>query len=467
VSKTVSELEKENEFLKSEIERYKEMFLLLKREKYGSRSERTDELALDQLVFNEIEQEAGKLPGEDEAETIVYTRKKGRGKKKPFPEHWEREEKIERKKKYTCPNCDSHIAQAKANSVLPGTIATPELLSFIIFSKFFQSLPLYRIQELFKVNGVDLKRGTMARWLVQLSEKLVPVWNLLEEKVLDCGYMGIDATSVQVLKEKGRAPETKSFMWARGSPELGIVLFDYNPSGSGKVAKDLVSGFKGGLQADAHRGYNQIDRVHLLLLGCMMHARRRFHKAWLLGKKKPGIAADGLKILQFIYDKEEQYKKTAMTPEERKEWRDKEVGPSLEEMKKWCEWQLKKVPASSPTANALNYFINEYTELTAFLEDGRHEIDNGWVERQIKRFAVGRKNWMFSDTVEGAKASSVLYSLALTAKLNGKDPFEVMTSILRELPTATTVDDYERFARMILSDDYFTSCRKKEGALIH
>ena len=256
-------------------------------------------------------------------------------------------------------------------------------------------------------------------------------------------------------------------MWVRGSPELGIVLFDYDVSGGGAVANRLVTGFKGALQADAHRGYNALDKESLLLLGCLMHSRRRFHKAWVLGKKKPGIAQEALMMFQFIYRKEEEYKNKGLTPHQRKECRDAEVGPSMQAIKQWCGWQVEKVPPKSPIGNALNYFLNEYTELTAFLENGRYEIDNGWVERVIKRFSVGRKNWMFSDTVEGAKASSLLYSLTLTAKLNGKNPFEVMTQILRQLPLAETIEDYEKLAGLLLSKANPLSCHKKEGALIH
>ncbi len=501
----VDQLEKKVESLEVENQRLRDMIVLMNREQFGTKSERVEELPLEQLLFNEIEREAANLPTEQYETIAEHTRKKGRGKKKPFPDHLEREEKIidltdeekicphdgtrlkeigeevtekfktipaqmsvivYRKKKYACPCCDSYLKQAKTNSILPGTIATPELLSTIIFSKFFQSLPLYRQQEQFKLNGVDLTRATMGRWLVQVSEKLIPLWNCLEEKAIDSGYMAIDATTIQVLKEEDRAAETKSFMWVRGSPELGIVLFDYDPSGAGKVAKRLTEDFKGALQADAHRGYNQLDRKKLTLLGCMMHARRRFHKAWLLGKKKPGIAAEALQMFKWLYDKEDEYREKGLTPHQRKIWRDKEVGPSLLEMKKWCGWQLEKVPPKSPTANALNYFINEYQELSAFLKNGRHEMDNGWVERQIKRFAIGRKNWLFSDTIAGANASSVLYSLTLTAKLNGKDPFKVMTEIFERLPLAKTIGDYERLTDLLLSKVNPMSCRKKEGKLI-
>lgn len=307
----------------------------------------------------------------------------------------------------------------------------------------------------------------MARWLIQVSAKLMPLWNLLEEKVFESGYIAIDATTVQVLKEENRKAQTKSTMWARGSPEKGVVLFDYDVSGGGAAAKRLVTGFTGALQADAHKGYGALERHYLTLLGCFMHSRRRFHKAWLEAKKQPGLASDALAMIKLIYNKEEVYKERDLTPEERKHWRNQEVRPAMEELKNWCEDNKPKVLPSSTLANAINYYLTEYAQLTGFLQEGRYEIDNGWIERQIKRFAIGRKNWLFCDSVEGANASAVLYSLALTAKLNGKNPFEAMTEIIKELPKAESADDYERLVQVLLSPDNPQSCRKKEGAMIH
>ena len=131
---------------------------------------------------------------------------------------------VEKRLKYVYPCCKDHMKEAKSLSLLPGTVTTPELLSFIVFSKFFQALPLYRLEEMYKLQGIDMKRSNMARWLIQVSEKLVPVWNILEDMMLDSGYVTIDATTLQVLKEQACRPQTKSFMWVRGSPEKGIVL---------------------------------------------------------------------------------------------------------------------------------------------------------------------------------------------------------------------------------------------------
>lgn len=496
------------EKLTEENEKLRAFLLHLKKEKFGSTSERFENLTPDQLalIFDEIEATA-KLPAPIDTETISFTRrKKGKNKKRPIPEDVPREEKIidllevekfcphdgtalrrigevvtqklktvpaqstviiEKRQKYACPCCEAGVKEAKSLSVLPGTIATPELLSFLIFSKFFQGLPLYRLEELYRLSGIELSRSTMARWLIQISNKLIPIWNILEEMVFESAYVGMDATVVQVLKEEGRKAQTKSTMWVRGSPERGIVLFDYDISGGGAAAKRLVTGYKGALQADAHKGYGALEKQHVLLLGCLMHSRRRFHKAWLEAKRQPGIAAEGLAMMRFLYEKEESYKSQDLTPEERKRWREEEIRPSMQAVKDWCEDKKMKVLPSSALGNAINYYLNEYEQLTAFLEDGRYEIDNGWVERQIKRFAIGRKNWLFCDSIEGANASSVLYSLALTAKLNGKNPFEVLTKILAQLPKAEYLEDFEKLTELLLSPVNPKSCRKKEGAIIH
>lgn len=479
----------ENKKLKEELDHKSWVIEKLKYQIYGPQSEKVISEESEQFLFNEIEKLAATLEPEQTELIAGYARKKGRCQQKPFPEALAREEVIidiaesdrhcphdgtelkeigfevteklkcypartvvlvEKKKRYACPGCKEYLTDASSNSILPKTIATPELLSFLIFSKFFQGLPLYRLEELFKLQGVELSRSRMASWLIKVSEKLIPIWNILEERMLATGYVAIDATHIQVLKEKDRAAETKSFMWARGSPELGIILFDYNISGGGIVAKNLMQDFSGTLQGDAHRGYNALEKERIHLIGCMMHARRRFHKAWLEAKKKPGLADNALKMFKKLYMLEEAYKLQNLTAEKRFEARLEEVGPYLEKIKTWCIDRKDKVLKTSALGNAIHYFINEYDELSGFLKDGRYEIDNGWIERGIRKFAIGRNNWMFCDTVSGANASSLFYSLVITAKLNEKDPFKVMTEIFYKLPKASTIDDYEKLATLLL-----------------
>ena len=210
-------------------------------------------------------------------------------------------------------------------------------------------------------------------------------------------------------------------------------------------------------------GYEKINDKDVLKLGCMMHSRRRFNDAYIIGKKKPGLASEALAMLKWLYDKEESYKNQELTPESRKIIRDKEIAPSMLAIKQWCELWLLRVPKSSPIGNAFNYFIEQYAELSAFLKDGRYEIDNGWIERTIRKFGIGRNNWLFCDTVEGAHASGMLYGLAITAKLNRRNPFTAMSEVFELLPDARTVDDYEKLAGLLLSPPNLLSCRKKDG----
>lgn len=491
LSNDVLAILEQNKRLQSELIHKDWIIKKLRHQIYGSQSEKVTTAESEQYIFNEIEKEADINQPVQTQLIDGYSRKKGKSARKAFPDSLEREEVIidlpdaekicpydqsflkeigfeiteklktyparavvlvEKKKKYACPCCDKHLAQAITVAILPKTIATPELLSFLIFSKFFQGLPLYRVEELFKLQGIELSRGRMASWLIQVSEKLQPIWNILEERALASGYMTIDATHVQVLKEEGRTAETKSFMWARGSPEKGIVLFDYDISGGGHVAKKLMQGFEGILQGDAHRGYNALDRKSLLLIGCMSHARRRFHQAWLEAKKQPGLAENTIKMFKRLYKFEEAYKLQNLSSQERFAARELEVKPYLEKIRSWCEERRSSVLKSSPLGNAINYFINEYAELSGFLKDGRTEIDNNWMERAIRKFGIGRNNWLFCDTVAGANASSLLYSLVITAKLNNKDPFKVMCEIFYEVPKAKTVDDYERLANLFLTE---------------
>ena len=296
-------LKEKNTLLEEEIERLRHNLKLLRKHQYGAKSEKFIDDS-EQLIFNEVEAEAAAHPQQEEFDVIPShkRRKKGRGKRAPFPEDMPREEVIidlpEEEK--TCPHDGTRLKligydvteklkciPAKMTVVEEKTIATAELLSFIVYSKFYQGLPLYRIEEHFKLQKIDLHRGTMAHWLIRASEKLVPIYNVLEERAFETGYMAIDATRVQVLKEPGRKADSKSAMWVRGSPEKGIVLFDYDPSEGGKMAKRLMLGFEGALQADAHPGYDQLESLELL--GCMMHSRRRFHKAWETVGKKAGL----------------------------------------------------------------------------------------------------------------------------------------------------------------------------------
>lgn len=181
-----------------------------------------------------------------------------------------------------------------------------------------------------------------------------------------------------------------------------------------------------------------------------MHARRRFEQAVKDGaKSRKNLASVGLSFYEKIYDLEEELKDKA--PEERKKARDEIARPLFEETRSWAKINLPKVPDKSKIGEAFRYFLNQYESLTGYLQEGHLNADNGFTERAIRKFAIGRNNWMFSDTAAGADASALLYSLVVTAKANDVNVYRALTQVLASIPIAKTIEDYERLADFILT----------------
>ena len=480
----VVNLQKELDAYKRENEVMSQNFVLLKKSLYGQSSERVEDIPEQPSLFNEAELEENKAPVKEIE--VTYKRKAGKQKRQPFPDFLEREivkkdlpedekkcpvhgeplKEIEPdvtevlvttpaqvhvrrivRKRYTCSCCKRPPIEAKVKSIIPGSIATEESIAFIIFSKYFQHLPLYRLEEIYRIYSINLRRSVMASWLINIARRLTPIYNILEERMFQTGYIGIDETRVQVLKEKGRRAKTKSSMWVRGSEELGIALFDYDTSKGGPAVKRLLGGYTQTVQADEHNCYNSLEKG-VLRLGCMMHARRRFIKARDVIKVESPIANEGIAFFKQLYKLEEAYKD--LTYEKRYELRLKEHTPLLETYKNWLLENKGKVPPSSKLGNAINYSLVYWEHLTSYLKDGRYEVDNGFVERQIKQFALGRKNWLFSNSEAGAEASSILYSILVTIKLNDKSPYDTLVKILEKLPDTKTPEDWELLVDLIL-----------------
>ena len=466
------------------INHLQDMVNLLQRRKYAPQSEQVN---WDQMgLFNEVEDLAN-APAEeedseieDEEETITYKRSKK--KRTRLPENLPREEVIvdlEEKDKvcihdgaqlkkigeevsekleivpakvfvkktirymYACPCCDEGMKTAPApKALLPKTMASASLVAYTIIAKFMDGLPLYRQEKIYARIGVTLTRQSMARWLIEVSQKLVPLYNLLQEDLLSRHYLNMDETTIQVLKEDGKKATSKSYMWVRyASGTNPIVLYDYSPSRSGQVPIELLEGFSGYLQVDGYDAYNAVCvKNKLTRLGCMDHARRKFKDAFSTSGGKD-IGKRALVFFKSLYKIEDDIEK--MTPGEKKKVRQEKSKHILEEMKEWVDEKRPKITPKSVSGKAINYFYNEYKYLIGYLEDGILNISNCGVENKIRPFAIGRKNWLFSDSVEGAKSSAMFYSLIETAKANNVEPFDWLRRVLEKLPYAETVEDYE------------------------
>ena len=358
--------------------------------------------------------------------------------------------------KYACSNCqcdnteDSPVSIAPVEpQIIPKSIASPGLLAHILVSKFVDHLPFYRQEKLFRRIGVDICRATMCRWAIQVATACQVLLNLMQDELLSGFYIKADETTLQVLQEPGRSPTTKSYMWVfrRGDPEKPILIFKYDETRSADVPREFLQGFKGYVQTDGYAGYDFLDTwADVRHMGCMAHARRKFTdiiKAQGKKRKKNGSADVAIAYFSKLYAIENEAKEKNYSPEQIYKLRQEEAKPILEECHAWLLKRAPHVPPKSLLGKAISYCLDQWPRLTVYLEDGRLSIDNNATENAIRPFVLGRKNWLFSGTPEGAEASATLFSLLETAKANGHEPYSYLRFIFEKLPYAETLEEYE------------------------
>ena len=348
--------------------------------------------------------------------------------------------------KYAC-SCGQCVKVAPVPAQpIPKSLASPGLLAHTAVSKYQDALPLYRQEEILTRIGVDLPRATLASWMVRAGVLIQPLINLLRDRLLSYDILAMDETPVQVLKEPGKSAQSQSYLWVQrgGPPETPIILFDYDPSRGQDVPLRLLQDFAGILQTDGYAGYSAAVRAYgLTHAGCLAHARRKFDEVIKSqGKhKKKGLAEEGLTQIQKLYAVEKAARD--MVPDDRRRYRDQYARPLWATLRTWLDTNRPGVPPQTALGKAMAYLANEWDKLVVYLQDGRLEIDNNRTENAIRPFCVGRRNWLFSDSVAGVKASANLYSLIETAKANGLEPYSYLRTIFTDLPKAQTLEDIE------------------------
>ena len=352
------------------------------------------------------------------------------------------------RKKYACKQCENGIKTADLPpQPIPKSNAGPGLLAHIAINKFQDALPLYRQAAILQRSGIELGRNTLAGWMIKSGELIQPLINLLEDKLLAYPVMHCDETCVQVLKEPGKEATSKSYMWVRvgGPPTQPVRLFHYAASRSGGVAGDLTAGYQGYLQTDDYAGYNSAAADSgITQLGCWAHARRKFIEAQKGAKKhkKAGKADMAISFIRKLYALEKQI--AEQSPEEKYQARQQQAKPILDKIRAWLDKTRHSTLPKGLLGKALAYLDKNWDKLTVYIEDGRLNIDNNPAENAIRPFVVGRKNWLFSATVPGAKSSANLYGLIETAKANNIEPYRYLRHIFKELPGAQTAEQIEK-----------------------
>ncbi|HFD32783.1 MAG TPA: IS66 family transposase [Gammaproteobacteria bacterium] len=360
--------------------------------------------------------------------------------------------------KYACKNCEGtddpgptvSIARMP-DQVIPKSMATPGMIAHVLTGKFVDSLPFYRQEKQFKRMGVDLPRSTMCSWAMKVADACDILLDMFKEEILSGPLINIDETTVQVLKEPDKKPSTKSYMWVfrGGPPGKTTLLYQYHPTRSGDVAQNFLKGYQGVVQTDGYAGYNFLDQARGIdHIGCLAHVRRKFTDVTRAAgkpgrKKKPGHADTALKYIRKLYKIERKASEKGLSTQELYEERQARAKPILKEFKTWLDAMVNVTPPQGLLGKAVSYSLNQWHRVSAYVNHGIVKPDNNYTENAIRPFVVGRKNWLFSATPEGARASAALYSLVETDRANGIEPAAYLKHILENLPNAMTKDDFK------------------------
>lgn len=347
--------------------------------------------------------------------------------------------------KYACKPCEENVKIASMPVLLlPKSIATPELISHIIVAKYCDHIPLYRQESIWARLDIAMPRSSLCGWLLKTAEICAPLIELLRKMIIAYNYAQADETTLQVLGEKDRKNTTKSYMWCyRGGGEKPSVVYEYQETRSGLHAQNFLAEFKGYLQSDAYSGYLWAnDDKNIVRVGCHAHARRPF--AELVKLSKNGLAEEAVRFYRKLYAIEKEARENNLSYEQRNLLRNEKSKPILDAFKKWLDHNLVKTSEHGKIGKSIRYCLSNWTELTNYLKDGRIEIDNNFLENAIRPFALGRKNWLFSGSPEGAKAGAIFYSLIQTCKANQIEPYQYFCSMLNQIRECQSEEDFKK-----------------------
>jgi len=463
-----------------------EQLRLNRHKRFGSQSEKDLDGATQCSLFDEAEipDNAEEIADADETMTIPEHQRKKKKGRKPLPKNLPREQKVydlpenektcscgcelsaigevvteqleiipakvyiieHVRKKYACKNCEETIKQAPMpKHPIPKSIAGPGLLAHTLVSKFQDHLPLYRQEKILQRAGIDIPRATLSLWVIRCAELLSPLTKLLLSYIQDYDVGFMDESTLQVLKEKNRAPQSKSYMWILGGgpPDKFAWVYHYAPSRAHTVPLDLLEDFKGYLHCDGYQAYDSLSvKTGITQVGCWYHARRKFIDAKKVSGKE-GLATQAIQFIKKLSKLEEQFTRDKLSAAQRFHQRKNKSKPIIEKFKEWLDTNISKVLPKSLLGEAMSYTLRQWPKLLIYLQDGRLEFSNNRTERAVKPFAIGRKNWLFANSVAGANAAAVIYSLIETCKHHKIDAYQYLRYTLSQIQRCTTSDELE------------------------
>lgn len=335
---------------------------------------------------------------------------------------------------------DEHMVKADhPKSLLHGSLVSPSLAAAIINGKYVNAVPLYRLEQEFRRYGLQITRQHMANWCIRLGEEYLSVlYDHLHEELYSYHVIQADETPVLV-NHDGRKAGSKSWMWVYRSGHLyhnrQIVLYEYQQTRNASHPREFLKGYDGICVTDGYQVYHTLEKEleELTIAGCWVHCRRRFDEALKLINKshqKESGAFLLMKQIQAIY--REEGKLNSLSSDERLKQRQAVIKPLVDAF--FAYLKNIKVSRKDKFGDAVGYALNQEKYLRVFLTDGDVPIDNNASERAIRGFCIGKKNWQMIDTINGAKASAIIYSIVETAKANNLKPFDYVQYLLEEIP---------------------------------
>lgn len=335
--------------------------------------------------------------------------------------------------KWACPDCETLQQAPVPAQVIDKGLPTSGLLAHVLIAKYADHLPLYRQEQIFARAGFAIARSTLADWVGRCGVALQPLIDTMQKDLLQHKVLHADESPVPMLSP-GKKTTHQAYIWAYANTQQSdkpCVIYHFSPSRAGEHARAFLQGWQGQLVCDDFSGYKASFKQGVTEIGCMAHARRKFHELHVADKSQ--IAAYALNQIAQLYALESQAK--ALNDDERRRLRQEQAVPILDELHRWLMDQRQKVPKKSATMKAIDYSLNRWEALTRYCGDGAVPIDNNRVENLIRPWALGRKNWLFAGSLRSGQRAAAIMSLIQTAKLNGHEPHAYLKDVMDRLPT--------------------------------
>lgn len=470
-----TQIAERDEWLAEQEARIKEMqsqLAYLKHKLFGRRGEKIDPQQL--LLFQELQAQVQALQEEVEREEITYTRRKGHGRR-PLPDDLPVEEvtypledtacpccgepmrpignevteeldyhpgslfkRRHVRPKYACRQCQEgvQIAPMPPRPIDKG-IAGPGLLAHILTSKYADHIPLNRLQGMLRRHRVEIGVASLCDWVGRMADLLRPVYDGLRAELLAGRLIQSDDTPVPYQLDSLKKQTATGYLWTYLNESSRLVLYDFTTSHCRAGPSTFLSGFAGTLLTDGHSSYHEVvQRNNLIHAGCWSHARRKFYDARLDDRRRCGLM---LKLIQDLFAVERRAQEAREDPAsafgdaEHLALRRTESAARVDEIRSCADaWSVEVLPRGG-VGQAVGYLLNQWHPLTRFLDDPALPIHNNTSERAMRHVVIGRRNWTFAGSVAGGHRAAVIYSIVVTCRLNGLDPFVYLRDVIDRL----------------------------------